>query len=254
MRTFYAAALVFVVALLIGGAKPAQAAFFSISGIGDQPLPASLNDLIPTPDADFQALVPGGGVIVDPDGGELFWSGGATLSTTAADVAITYNYIGSFAEATNVFSAGGLTFQNSGVGEDGGGDSMPRAPIHAFQALAGPVDFAFSTSLDGGSSVGNIAGNNAVGSGFVNYLMSYLEPAGVDGDWKLTSAPGNAVLILFDDAGKGPDRNDYDDLGVIAIATPLPASLPLFAAALGGLGLMVWRRTTKNENVGRPAE
>ena len=31
-------------------------------------------------------------------------------------------------------------------------------------------------------------------------------------------------------------------LEVDALATPLPAALPLFASALGGLGLLGWRR------------
>lgn len=246
MRIFHAAASVGMFALVLGCFVPARAALISLSGLGDQPLPASVNELIPTPGPDFQALVPGGGVIGNPDFSGLFSSGGAQLSTTAGNVTITYDYIGSFAEATNVFNAGSGTFENSGIGETGGGDFSPQVPITVVQEVAGLVDFGFSTSLNGGSSVGNLSGNNAVGSGLISYLMSYLEPDGGGGDWKLTSDPTNVVLILFDDAGKGPDANDFDDLGVIAIATPLPPALPIFAAALGGLVLMVWRRKQKS--------
>ena len=192
-------------------------------------------------------MVPGGGVIVDPDTSGLFSSGGSVLSTTADDVSITYNYIGSFAEAKNVFNAGGLTFVNAGIGEDDGGDSTPQPSINVVQAAAGLVDFGFSTNLYGGGSVNNVSGNNPFAGGLPSYLMSYLEPDGEEGDWKLTTAPTNFVLVLFDDAGRGADRNDYDDLGVIAVAAPLPASLPFFVTALGGLALMVWRRKTVSE-------
>lgn len=244
MRTLQAAASVAVAVLVFGCFLPAQAALFSLSGINDQPV-STANDLIPTPNPSFQALVPGGGVIGDPDMSGLFSSSGATLSTTGGNVTITYDYIGSFAEATNVFNTPGGSFQNTGIGERGGGDSTPQAPITVAQALGGPVDFGFSTSLGSGSSVSNISGNNPVGAGLISYLMSYLEPDGGDGDWKLTSDPTDVVLILFDDAGRGPDSNDFDDLGVVAIATPLPASLPIFASALAGLVLLVWRRKMK---------
>lgn len=241
----HATVSVAVTVIVLGCFAPARAALFSIDGLGDRLMLDSLNDLIPTPGPEFQALVPGGGVIADPDSSGLFSSGGAQLSTTAANVAISFDYIGSFAEATNVFNAGSATFQNSGIGETGGGDSSPQPPIQVVQAVAGPVDFGFSTSLDGGSFVDNVSGSNPVGVGLVSYLMSFLESDGAEGDWKLTTDPTNIVLILFDDAGKGPDANDFDDLGVIAIATPLPASLPLFAAALGGLVVMVWRRNAR---------
>ncbi len=243
MRTIKSSAFAVVVALGIGYGQPSLAALLSISGVNDQLAPA-VNDLIPTPNLDFQALVPGGGVIGDTDGGGLFWSGGAQLFTTAGNVAITYEYIGSFAEATNVFNAGGSAFVNSGIGEDGGGDSVAQASIGVLQGSAGAVDFEFSTNLNGGSSVGNISGNNAVGAGLIGYLMSYLAPDGAGGDWKLTSESTNVVLILMDDAGRGIESGDYDDLGVVAIATPVPAALLLFGTALSGLGLMVWRRDT----------
>lgn len=242
MRILHAAVTAAVFAVVLGTFGPARAALLSIGGSGDQPLPASVNDLIPTPTEDFQDLIPGGGVIVDSDASGLFSSGGSILSTTAANVVITYTYIGSFAEAKNVFNAGGQTFVNAGIGERDGGDSMPQPSINVVQAAAGPVDFEFSTNLDGGGSVNNLSGNNPFAGGLPSYLMSYLEPDGEDGDWKLTTAPTNVVLVLFDDAGRGEDANDYDDLGVVAIATPVPASLPLFAGALGGLAIMVWRR------------
>jgi hypothetical protein len=53
--------------------------------------------------------------------------------------------------------------------------------------------------------------------------------------------------ILIDVTGADPNVNDQLILDVtvelpIASSTPLPAALPLFAAGLGGLGLLGWRR------------
>lgn len=241
MRTIKTAVAALVLALGVTSGQSALAALFSISGTNDQPLSAR-NDLIPTPNPAFQALVPGGGIIADPDNSGLFSSGGARLSTTAGNVTITYDYIGSFAEAMNVFDAVNGSFMNSGKGEEDGGDSTPQPSIRDVQASAGPVDFTLSTNLNGGMSVDNLSGGNPVGSGLVGYLMSYLAPDGTFGDWKLTSEPTNVMLILMDDGGRGLEAGDYDDLGVVAFATPLPAALPLMVTALVGLGLMTWRR------------
>jgi len=37
----------------------------------------------------------------------------------------------------------------------------------------------------------------------------------------------------------------YYDVRISAGATPLPATLPLFASGIGGLGLLGWRRKKK---------
>lgn len=254
MRTIHAAVSAAALALAVGATGPARAAPFSMSGTADQPLPVFLNDLIPTRRADFQDLVAAGGIIRDPDVSTVFSSGEAQLLTAAEHVAITYTYTGSFAEAVNVFHAGGLMFQNSGVGERVGGDAAPQRTIEIVQAAAGPVAFAFSSSLNGGSSVINLSGSNTVGGGLANYLMAYLEPNGTDGEWRLINGATQAVLILADDTGWGPDSNDYDDLGIVVIAAPIPASLPLFAAALCGLGLMMLRRKPNSGVAGSAAE
>jgi hypothetical protein len=45
----------------------------------------------------------------------------------------------------------------------------------------------------------------------------------------------------------GPPVNRYDAGTFAAVATPLPAALPLFATGLGALGLLGWRRKRKAE-------
>jgi hypothetical protein len=54
---------------------------------------------------------------------------------------------------------------------------------------------------------------------------------------------GRSIIVGFDDAGAGPDR-DYDDLvfRIDITPVPLPAAGLLLLAGLGGLGLMSRRR------------
>jgi hypothetical protein len=74
------------------------------------------------------------------------------------------------------------------------------------------------------------------------------------------TAPGSYTEYTFSFTGTGsdtlsfggnttPDEWFVDDISVTAAPvapTPLPAALPLFAAGLGGLGLLGWRRKRKN--------
>jgi len=227
----------------VGLSQPASAAsLLSITGGSDLAVPAT-NDLVPTPNPAFQALVPLGGVIADTDGSGLFWDQGAQLSTTADNVTLSFNYIGSFGSATNTFSAGGGSFTTLGLDETVGGDFTAQPGFDLVQALPGLIDFSFASTFDNGS-VSNITGNNPAGSGQINYLAAYLELVEGGGGgvlWELSDTPTNVVLLLLDDAGAGPD-SDYDDLGVVVVATPIPAAFPLFGTALVGFGIMGWQR------------
>ena len=243
MRGLVGAASVAAVLWAVGGGQPANAAsLLSITGASDLPVPAN-NDLVPTPNAAFEGLVPLGGVIDDRDASGLFWSAGTQVSTTANNVTLSYNYIGSLAAAINVFSTSGGSFTTPGLSESAGGDSTPQASFSVSQALAGLVDFSFSSG-SGGASVGNVAGNNAAGSGAITFSAAYLELQEAPGGgvlWEITDTPTNFVLLLLDDSGAGADA-DYDDLGVVLVATPIPAALPLLGTALVGLALLGWRR------------
>jgi hypothetical protein len=241
MRVLAAAAFAASIALTIGSSQTANAAsLLSISGGSDLVLSPN-SDLVPTPNPAFQELAPLAVVIDDADYSGLFARGGAQLSTTADNVTLSYDYIGSFAGATNSFNAPGGSFTTLGLDEGVGGDSTARPDFSVTQALAGLVGFGFSTSLDG-SSVDNAVANNPAGAGAITFAASYLElREGEEGVlWEISDTPTNAVLLLLDDSGAGSD-SDYDDLGVVLVATPIPASLPLFGTALVGLWLLGWR-------------
>lgn len=74
------------------------------------------------------------------------------------------------------------------------------------------------------------------------------------------TSDGQTAYAFFDDAAGGRTDHDYDDMivkltfaasvGEEAAATPLPAALPLFAAGIGALGLLGWRRKRRGELAG----
>ncbi len=78
------------------------------------PVPAN-NDLVPTSDPAFAGLVPLGGIIDDLDASGLFGAARTQLLTTANNFTLSYNYIGSLAAASNVFSTSGGSFTTPGL-------------------------------------------------------------------------------------------------------------------------------------------
>ena len=74
------------------------------------------------------------------------------------------------------------------------------------------------------------------------------------------TSDGQTAYAFFDDAAGGRTDHDYDDMivkltfapsvGEEAAATPLPAALPLFAAGIGALGLLGWRRKRRGTLAG----
>lgn len=220
-----------VIVLAIGSVQPAGAAsLLSISGDSVVTIPSN-NNLIPTTGTAFEALVPGGGVIVDSDNSGMVPGGAAMFSTTAPNVSLNYNYIGAFAAATNTFSTSGGSFVTTGVPEPVG-DSTAQPAFDVLQASVGEIQFDFSST----------AGDDNT------FWVAYLEATNdTPGDfvWEITDTPTNVALILFDDIFPTGDR-DFDDLGVVVVATPIPAALPLFTGAIVGLGLIGWRRKARS--------
>jgi hypothetical protein len=67
------------------------------------------------------------------------------------------------------------------------------------------------------------------------------------GDSLTDIALGTALWISLNTVvsfnhGSAPSYNDVSWNTVAVSATPIPAALPLFASALGGLGFIGWRR------------
>lgn len=231
MRAFTVAASAAAVLLGIGFSQPSQAALLSITGDSVIPIPAN-NNLIPTTGAAYEALVPGGGVIVDSDNSGMVPGGSAMFSTTAPNVTLSYNYIGSLALAINTFSAGGGSFTTTGV-EEPVGDSTAQPPFDVVQASAGEIQFDFSSTIGTDTRF------------WVGYLEATSDTPG-SYVWEITDTPTDVALLLFDDFFTDGDK-DFDDLGVVVVASPvpLPAALPLFAAAMVGLGLIGWRSKSR---------
>jgi hypothetical protein len=231
------------VALAVGLAPPAAAAVLRIgppAAISDEALTAN-NDLLAPPNpGPANPLLPGTGLTdLAGDGTPLFWSGGASLSTTAANQTLGFDYIGADAGWANTLTTPFGGFANTGFTD--------QADFTGVQAAAGLVSFTFATGGNNGG-VANSANNpvrteTAPGSGrdLANFLLAYLIANGAGG-FELTDTPTNKVLILFDDGGGGRDDN-HDDFGVIVTAVPVPGAAWLFGSGLLGLfGLGYSRR------------
>jgi hypothetical protein len=121
MRALSVATSVAAILWAVGSGQPANAAsLLSISAASDLAAVPANNDLVPTSDPAFQALVPLGGIIDDLDSSGLFAASRTQLLTTADNVTLSYNYIGSLAAATNVFSTSGGSFTTAGLAESAG--------------------------------------------------------------------------------------------------------------------------------------
>lgn len=118
------------------------------------------------------------------------------------------------------------------AGATGGGKTLGTASSEgggAANGSGGGQGGGGATSSDAGGTASGKAGGS--GSG---------KPAG---DPVLTSLTSLSVVSTLDESGKGMAqglRSGADPIS--ASATPLPAALPLFAAGIGGFGLLYWCR------------
>lgn len=99
-------------------------------------------------------------------------------------------------------------------------------PVNAFGFLAGAAgtDFSFSLSLDGTSIANTLTLNGSAKFGFFGLIS--------DDPFTSVLVTGNGNFVAFDDV----------TYGAAPSPVPVPASLPLFAAGLAGLGEIARRR------------
>jgi hypothetical protein len=166
----------------------------------------------------------------------------------------TYSYAGGTNAAGTVIPAGGFDTNLSvfdatglliGVNNDGTG-VVPVDPVTgaAFDAL-----LQFNSTLSPGNYLvaltqsDNLANGPTLADGFHQ-----------DGIPNFTASEFGCVSINFCDATLSIRTNQWalDILNVasadeVGAATPLPASLQLFASGLGALGLLGWRRKRKDQ-------
>lgn len=219
----YACASVLALSLSIGSASAATYNYLASGNSSDGPISASalittgvnsltvaLSSLIANPTSAGQEV---SGIKITlasaPSSVSLTSSSGSLIDIkngVATPAAGTIDHWGVAQSGTNIFLA------TAGTGSEGG------KPI---DLIIGPGPYTNANP--------SITGRNPQISLTGTFVLSL---------FGLSNPIISSVLFEF---GTGPDLT----LAGTLIATPLPAALPLFAGALGGMGLIGWRRKRK---------
>ena len=161
--------------------------------------------------------------------------GALKLSSTSI---VTFTYLGKEAGWTNSFqidTGAGYTPIASTAGKPTG---VSITPIGSYTFSAGVIPFLFLTTAggtgmaeNGGAAVGGFASQSSI-------FLTFLDAAGKP----TTASSGNVVDVFFDDSGAFNDDN-HDDMGIRITVTevPVPAALPIIAAAFAGFGFAGFR-------------
>jgi len=193
--------------------------------------------------ASLLSISGGSGIVTPPSNnvlgtGQNLWDN-ATLSTTAADTILTFYFWGSESGFDNTLNVNFPPLKTH-TETDNATTGTPFIPFPGFGsplfsgtlASAGAVPMSFTGPY---GSVGNGTGNADRSIAF-----AYINEAGT-----VVEGPTNIALFALDDSGGNVDDNHDDYVGyVVASPVPVPAALPLFLSALGGLGIFARRKQT----------
>jgi len=175
----------------------------------------------------------------------VFLAPGGGLTTGASAVTLSYEYSGT----------GNLSFQSDTTLNIGGTCSSPCV-ISALMSIEGTGP-AFNPSIPSGWATGasatvtdnlgdilSLAVNNGNFTSGTKHetFFGFFRPSGLPSTLDISTLSFASIL---DGAGTISYSLDIS-LPSGAYVTPLPAALPLFAIALGALGLLQWRRKRKS--------
>ena len=143
---------------------------------------------------------------------------------------------------TSVFDTGTGTYSSAGGGSiTGGGQAVLSVNGHAFTFALEPSSYKFDALGNIQLFLGDTTQTFLSLAFFANGLPGSILTA-FDRDCKEAGFCSGTFEIA--DGGFSGAAIDATHLTVTIATTPLPASLPLFLAALAGLGFVVWRGRT----------
>ena len=163
--------------------------------------------------------------IYDDNGGTGFWNG---ITPVSGHLTLTYNNDPSFYTAPTIVGIGNVSLSVPFVGQSG---SSPYGTRFWYSAGYGVIEVG-NTFIDGVPFDPLHPGANQSAQNFSGQPDFILSLSNLSSSTVYFSAPGD---IEFTSSG-----------GTVSVsAVPIPAALPLFGAALAGLGAFGWRRRAR---------
>jgi hypothetical protein len=256
------------------GTLIAAAGALAIAGIGSQSDAATVNlsngtalgvgaTSYGTSSPDNNVVNAAGGYITDTTSSTMSnWLGGGTVNSTVANYSVTWYFLGNEAANQDQLSlnSGTFNFSTTSGSLGAGNHNSNLGPSTAYNSLISigsttgsganaPISFSLSDISAGGPTTSDISGQTGFADIYVNPMCGVSvcgSSLSLLSGWEVSTTATNWFAIGYNDTGSSD--KDYDDLVFVGeiTATPLPATLPLFAGGLGFLGFLGKRDRRKN--------
>ena len=203
--------------------KYSAAALLALSSItanaGLLKIEAGTDAVIPTTN-DFRLHV---GAVAD------YNFGGNLKANQTGELQLTFNFLGAEAGATNTFSSGSGSINNT----------TTKSPFSYVQSFTDGdlIDFSFTTDRLAPAFNYVLNGSNVVGDGVVSFAVALN---------KTYKGIAYDAILFFDDAGGYNDDDNHDDLLIGVKAVQVPESSAFVLMLLGLAGLVGARRRKLN--------